>query len=421
MIPASQPSADPAVFADEVRVGAGRVEERDGFRILRLEGSPYEMGFQHGVLLRDEIRARIHDHLSSELFVGARISHFMLLRHAREVDGWLSMEYKEEMAGLADGAGVSYSQVLLLNTCSDLQAQPWPDHSIQDLILSVSSPFTPHYGLAGGVHSAGPSGEERSARARLHSTARGAFAVFGAATRDGSLLQAVDFASPSVSPEELLVVVYRPEEGNSFLAVGQPGSVGFDVGMNEEELSVTALPSQSQDASLRGVPLPFLLRDVLQQAGDLPSALRILASADRTTGHNVLVGDGQRPDAQVMEYSTHLHAVFESQGDLVVRTNHFLDETLREAQRALSGWEEENSWERLDLLQRALESDYGRLDASSVIGIIRQASMEGDGSQSIEEGPSVLGVLLAVSDLELRIVTGPGGGESFVLNLNESR
>ena len=378
------------------------------------------MGFQHGVLLRDEIKTRIRDHLLNGLVGETGISHFLLLRHAREVDGWLSVEYREEMAGLADGAGVSYSQVLLLNTYSDLLAQPWPDHDIQDLVLSISSPFTPRYGPAGGVHSVGPWGEEHSARSGLLSAPSGAFAAFGAATRDRSLLQAVDFASPAFSPGELLVVVYRPEEGNSFLAVGQPGSVGFDVGMNEEEVSVTALPSRSQDASLGGVPLQFLLRDVLQQAGDIPSGLRILASADRTTGYNVLLGDGQRPDAQIMEYSTHLHAVFEAQGDLVVRTNHFLDGNLREAQRTLSDREQEDSWEHLDSLQKALESDHGRLDPSRVIGIIRQSSMTGDGSQGIEEESSVLGVFLAVSDLELRIVTGSGGEADLVLRLDES-
>jgi len=379
------------------------------------------MGFQHGVLLGDEIKVRIRDHLLTGLVGEMGVSHFLLLRHARETDAWLSVEYREEIAGIADGAGVSYSQVLLLNTYSDLLAQPWPDHHIQDLILSLSSRFAPHYGPAIRVHGTGPASQERTAPATLRGAASGAFAVFGAATRDGSLLQAVDLASPTLSPEELLIVVYRPEEGNSFLAVGEPGSVGFDVGMNEEELSVTALPSRSQDASLDGVPLRFLLRDVLQQAGDIPSALRIIASADRTTGYNVLVGDGQRPDAQVIECSTHLHAVFEAQGDLVVRTNHFLDSALRQAQRTLSGWEEEDSWERLDSLQRALESDHGRLDYSKVIGIIRQLSGTGDDSQSIEGDSPVLGLLLGVSDLELRIVSGFEGESGFVIRLNESR
>ena len=36
--------------------GGGGLEQRDGLYVLRLSGSPYEMGYQHGKLLSDEIR-----------------------------------------------------------------------------------------------------------------------------------------------------------------------------------------------------------------------------------------------------------------------------------------------------------------------------------------------------------------------------
>jgi hypothetical protein len=38
------------------REGAGRLEMRDGTRVLFLKGSPAEMGPQHGKLLKKEIR-----------------------------------------------------------------------------------------------------------------------------------------------------------------------------------------------------------------------------------------------------------------------------------------------------------------------------------------------------------------------------
>ena len=34
----------------------GWLEERDGVSILHISGSPYNMGFQHGFLLQDEIQ-----------------------------------------------------------------------------------------------------------------------------------------------------------------------------------------------------------------------------------------------------------------------------------------------------------------------------------------------------------------------------
>ncbi len=38
------------------RCGAGFLEEVDGYRVLHVKGDPYEMGYQQGALLRDDIR-----------------------------------------------------------------------------------------------------------------------------------------------------------------------------------------------------------------------------------------------------------------------------------------------------------------------------------------------------------------------------
>src|SRR5215468_6301410 len=42
------------------RCGAGFLEEVDGYRVLHLKGDPYEMGYQQGALLRDDIREQVH-------------------------------------------------------------------------------------------------------------------------------------------------------------------------------------------------------------------------------------------------------------------------------------------------------------------------------------------------------------------------
>ena len=41
------------------RCGAGFLEEVDGYRVLHVKGEPYEMGYQQGALLRDDIRENI--------------------------------------------------------------------------------------------------------------------------------------------------------------------------------------------------------------------------------------------------------------------------------------------------------------------------------------------------------------------------
>src|SRR5271165_6623901 len=42
------------------RCGAGFLEDVDGYRVLHLRGTPYEIGYQQGALLRDDIRENVH-------------------------------------------------------------------------------------------------------------------------------------------------------------------------------------------------------------------------------------------------------------------------------------------------------------------------------------------------------------------------
>src|SRR5271168_2520676 len=53
---ASQTHAETKTLA---RCGAGFLEEVDGYRVLHLKGEPYEMGYQQGALLRDDIRENV--------------------------------------------------------------------------------------------------------------------------------------------------------------------------------------------------------------------------------------------------------------------------------------------------------------------------------------------------------------------------
>lgn len=416
------PPTELATYDADGHCGDGWLEEQNGVRILHLGGTPYEMGYQQGVLLRSEMRDEIRRSVYGSRIQEHQVSHLFLLRLAREIDGRLSSEYRQELAGLAEGAGVSYAQVLLLNIYEDVIAQPWPAESTQDLILSLSPAYLPHFRPPQAFGGSQAILDDETSEAVSEAVVDGAFSVFGAATLDAGLLQVAQFRSPLPSTGELVVVHYQPHTGNSFVTVRRPGAVGLFLGLNEERVAVTALPSPSQDASLAGMPLPFLLREVLQYAGDIPAALGILASAERDTGHNVLVGDGKRPDAKVVECSAHRYAVFDAQADLIARTNHYVDAGLRETQYGFAWWDEDASWEKLEALLGELESDYGSLDASGAVRLVQRLDESEQRGCTEGGGDSVLGVLMDVSELTIELVTcdrsvatGPG------LDLDQAR
>ena len=165
--------------------GEGRLEERDGLRILHLKGTPYEMGYQHGVLLHDEVRAGLQDGIYEELVQGSPISHFLLLRHARHVHSYVPLEYREEMRGLADGAGIAYLDVLVLNSRRGFLTQSQSALGLRRLLLTLDQPFIPPWRPSDALSSRTASSEGGS-RATGEAYPRDwTLAAFGSATRDG--------------------------------------------------------------------------------------------------------------------------------------------------------------------------------------------------------------------------------------------
>ncbi|MCO4761175.1 MAG: hypothetical protein KC502_06700 [Myxococcales bacterium] len=108
---------------------------------IHLRGAPYARGLDHGKRLRHRIRAFYTQVLSTALlpnlnreqpsiagflthyqgdaYADGKFSYQLLLEMAQSVETQLPEHYKEEMRGIADGCGLSYDQILLLNTFPD--------------------------------------------------------------------------------------------------------------------------------------------------------------------------------------------------------------------------------------------------------------------------------------------------------------
>jgi len=311
----SYPTPDePAVFDSSRSYSPGVLKQQE-VPVLHLRGSPYEMGYQQGVLLRQEIRGRVASLYGESVSERLPLPLPLLLQETRLLG--IPDEFREEMRGLAQGAGVSYTDILLLNIWPQLVVRPHSHEALRELLTTFEPWFPPHIEVRAPFST--PDG---SASRWGPLSPRATFALFGEATNSGSLFHGVEGDSPL---EHVLLILYEPEEGNAFVSLSQPGAVGVNMGLNEEKISVAQLDVPSLDSSLRGVPLPFALRQALQYSGDLPQALRIIASAPRIGGANVVIGDGKPASAAALEVTAHRHALFEARDDYVVRTGHFLE------------------------------------------------------------------------------------------------
>lgn len=125
-------------------VPGGSVETAASIRIVRLSGTPYEMGLQQGVLLRDSIRELVSRYLYGRMVGDSGAQHFWLLVQSRLTEPLLPASIRSELHGVADGAGLSYRDVLLLNTVPDqlALAHTLPDASLLRRLFSPSLPLT---------------------------------------------------------------------------------------------------------------------------------------------------------------------------------------------------------------------------------------------------------------------------------------
>lgn len=396
LIPQSPPA--PSSLED-----LGGLEEREGIRILHLAGTPYEMGYAHGRALREEIRGLIQNRLYGELIPAAGYPPQLLMAYARLIDLQLSREFREELKGLAVAAGVSYLDLVLWNTLPQLALHPDPRGVTRELILA-NDLWLPPAPLSGFSFSPVP---QNSDAGNLPLALQQSFIAYGQATLDGKLFQGLSWTLP-VSADYLLVIIFEPEGKDAFLALSWPGAVGVLAGLNEEKISVAGLDWSSVDSAVRGVPLPFLLRLVLEESGDLDQALSILVSAPRTSGANVLLGDGKPAAALAVELTAHQWRAMESDADYLLRSTWPLHPQLSEI--AVRKPENQDVFRELS---EALETWQGRIDRQRAIALITRDS-EQHSPRAVEAA------VLAASDWELWLVVDEEGSEKmWMLNLLE--
>lgn len=84
-------------------IGKGSREEKNGWIVIHLEGTPHEIGFQHGVLLADEIDEALK--MMAHFLKGTTKKEWTFYRSAAERMFWpkLEKEYQEEIEGIVEG------------------------------------------------------------------------------------------------------------------------------------------------------------------------------------------------------------------------------------------------------------------------------------------------------------------------------
>lgn len=244
--------------------------------VLKLYGTPAEMGRQRARLLGDAEAYAVRRYLSLGL---PGVLRALVLRQARAIEPNIPADYRAEMRALADASPLTYEDVLLINAFADIKKV------IRCTTLTVD------------------------------------------ATRsdDGAPLFGRNFDFPALGFAHRygVVIVYHPEGKTPFASVGHPGVIGAHTFLNADGLAgaVMEVPGGAPRFSPDGMPMLMLYRRVAESARDVDTALSIVEKGPRSSSSNLMLqtADG---DAALIEFTVHESAVRRPTNGLLFGTNH---------------------------------------------------------------------------------------------------
>lgn len=244
-------------------------------RVLYVQGTPYERGYQHGFLLRKDIQDNL----------GTMYTNMLKKFHSKELFAeaferlrpFIPEAYLQEMHGLAHGSKLPIEVI----------------HHIHAL----------------------PSITEWGGKKRLKEIAKGMIAGedLGTSCSNFSVMpqssdekmftvRILDWGLHRISKlhEYPLITVARPEHGEISANIGWVGFIGAVSGMNAAGITLGEMGyGDPANESLRGKPMIFLLREVLDTASSLSDVRRIISESPGTNSFGFLMSDGKTREAEL--------------------------------------------------------------------------------------------------------------------------
>ncbi|HVN33264.1 MAG TPA: C45 family peptidase [Thermoanaerobaculaceae bacterium] len=258
--------------------GSGRGAEVNGWIPVRLQGSPRQIGFQHGYTLAPEIADALK-------VVQLTLTHdtkrdWAFLRKAAEAVLWprVEEEYREELRGISEGLAAKGVQA-----------------DVTDVVVLNAFPELSYYTDWLDASKASTAPERCSA-----------FVATGSWTRGGQPVIAHNNWSGYLEGSRWKIIFdIRPEKGYRILMDGFPGMIhsGDDFGMNSAGLAITETTiSQFKGFEPNGIPEFVRARKAMQYAATIDDFVRIMTYRNNGGYANAwLVADTKRNEIARLE------------------------------------------------------------------------------------------------------------------------
>jgi len=313
------------------RSGRGWLKRIDGYLVLHVEGSPEEMGEQHGRLLRPQIQ-RACKALIRERYVGA--GYERLLAGTKMMEKHQPEPFRRELRALARAAEIDYWDCVAMQLYGDVSRGMWS-----------------HPELSG----TDDNGRDGNAAPAQQCTS---FACFGPATKGGELIAGrnLDWLDHGIGEYGAILMHARPDEGNAFVTVTWCGIINGWTLMNDKGI-VTANNTSygGRDRSLKAISTCFMLRKVAQYASTVKQGIEIVETGPRACGTNMLIAGGDPPDAVMVEFDAKAIVVRPATNGYVIADNSFRELHSRPS-------ESSESYGRYGILEGLIKANHGAID-----------------------------------------------------------
>jgi len=307
------------------------------FERIVLRGEPYDRGYDHGERFSEAVAANVEtyrrrfEHEGVDL-AGLRES---AKRYVGLIERW-NPEYAAEMHGIADGSGVSLTEVATLNVRWEVLYPAWK--------AGVASSET------------GPSVDGCTS-----------FGVRAPATADGGpyMGQNWDWLSPIA--ETVFLVELRRENAPDALYMTEAGIVGGKVGLNEHGigLAVNGLLSTRDGEEEFERPYHVRFREILD-AERFDDALRPVLETDRVCSANVMVGHAAGEIIDLEAAPTDVAPLYPDEG-ILTHSNHFVSDVAESVNERRSP----STLYRASRLRRLLAENHGAIGEEAIGGALR--------------------------------------------------
>ncbi|MBZ0294539.1 MAG: C45 family peptidase [Anaerolineae bacterium] len=319
-------------------------------RVLKLSGSPYEMGYQHGLAYANEIRDLTEERIrlcSDETWTGRTLAceeALALAQSCLEAHQNYAPDQMEQLEGIAAATGLSVVELLITNGFTDLI----------DVIYNASdAPSTQPSRIANDCTS---------------------FMVGQAAADDGHSMLGQTWDMHATATPHVLLIQSEPDSGPAFLAFSVTGCVAM-IGLNEAGIAVGINNLVGADGA-PGVTWPFVCRKILSQT-HIDDALACITDAPLAGSHNYLLLDSEGHGYNIEAMTTATH-ITELSGDVLAHANQCLAAPTQAVERPPSDEAIEDSQTRVNRALTVLEQR--SLNPEALMDLTRDRS---DGAYSV--------------------------------------